>query len=175
MSPKIRLKIRIDRIKPAKIIIHLVPTKIEGNMFCSTELIRRLQIDSVRLIINSQLEVILNQATDAWGIKVTRVELKNIQPPREIEVMTKQMRAERERRQTVLEAQAHQEAVVSRAKGDKEAKVLAAEAEKEAKIAIAEGQARSIKLVYERAARAVTQSVRGGSSAGGGEIGRAHV
>ena len=100
--------------------------------------------------INSQLEVILDQATDAWGIKVTRVELKNIMPPREIEeVMTKQMRAERERRQTVLEAQAHQEAVVSRAKGDKEAKVLAAEAEKEARIAVAEGQARSIELVYQ--------------------------
>lgn len=106
--------------------------------------------------INSQLEVILDQATDAWGIKVTRVELKNIQPPREIEeVMTKQMRAERERRQTVLEAQAHQEAVVSRAKGDKEAKVLAAEAEKEAKIAIAEGQARSIELVYQAEARGI--------------------
>ena len=106
--------------------------------------------------INSQLEVILDQATDAWGIKVTRVELKNITPPREIEeVMTKQMRAERERRQTVLEAQAHQEAVVSRAKGDKEAKVLAAEAEKEAKIAIAEGQARSIEMVYEAEARGI--------------------
>ena len=106
--------------------------------------------------INSQLEVILDQATDAWGIKVTRVELKNIMPPREIEeVMTKQMRAERERRQTVLEAQAHQEAVVSRAKGDKEAKVLAAEAEKEAKIAIAEGQARSIELVYQAEAEGV--------------------
>lgn len=106
--------------------------------------------------INSQLEVILDQATDAWGIKVTRVELKNITPPREIEeVMTKQMRAERERRQTVLEAQAHQEAVVSRAKGDKEAKVLAAEAEKEAKIAIAEGQARSIELVYNAEAAGI--------------------
>ena len=57
--------------------------------------------------INQKLETILDQATDAWGIKVTRVELKNIQPPKEIaEVMTKQMRAERERRQTVLEAQA---------------------------------------------------------------------
>ena len=100
--------------------------------------------------INAQMESILDEATDKWGIKVTRVELKNITPPREIEeVMTKQMRAERERRQTVLEAQAHQEAVVSRAKGDKEAKVLAAEAEKEARIAVAEGQARSIELVYQ--------------------------
>ena len=100
--------------------------------------------------INQKLETILDQATDAWGIKVTRVELKNIQPPKEIaEVMTKQMRAERERRQTVLEAQAHQEAVVSRAEGDKKAKILAAEAERDAQIALAQGRAKSIELVYQ--------------------------
>lgn len=100
--------------------------------------------------INRKMETILDEATDAWGIKVTRVEIKNITPPKEIEeVMTKQMRAERERRQTVLEAQAHQEAVVSRAEGDKKAKILAAEAERDAQIALAEGKAKSIKLVYE--------------------------
>ncbi|MBO6159586.1 MAG: SPFH/Band 7/PHB domain protein [Firmicutes bacterium] len=100
--------------------------------------------------INQTLQLILDEATDAWGIKVTRVELKNIQPPKEIEeVMTKQMRAERERRQTVLEAQAHQEAVVSRAEGDKKAKILAAEAERDAQIALAQGRARSIELVYQ--------------------------
>ena len=100
--------------------------------------------------INQKLETILDQATHAWGIKVTRVELKNIQPPKEIaEVMTKQMRAERERRQTVLEAQAHQEAVVSRAEGDKKAKILAAEAERDAQIALAQGRAKSIELVYQ--------------------------
>jgi regulator of protease activity HflC (stomatin/prohibitin superfamily) len=105
---------------------------------------------SSRESINSQMEAILDEATDPWGIKVNRVELKNIDPPREIEeVMTKQMRAERERRQTVLEAQAHQESVVSRAEGDKKAKVLAAEAEKEAKIALAQGEAESIRLIYE--------------------------
>ncbi|MBQ6623380.1 MAG: SPFH/Band 7/PHB domain protein, partial [Mogibacterium sp.] len=105
---------------------------------------------SSREAINSQMEAILDEATDPWGIKVNRVELKNIDPPKEIEeVMTKQMRAERERRQTVLEAQAHQESVVSRAEGDKKAKVLAAEAEKEAKIALAQGEAESIRLVYE--------------------------
>lgn len=104
--------------------------------------------------INAQMEAILDEATDKWGIKVTRVELKNITPPREIEeVMTKQMRAERERRQTVLEAQAHQEAVVSRAKGDKEAKVLAAQAEKEARIALAEGEAEAIRKVAEAEAQ----------------------
>ncbi len=90
-----------------------------------------------REIINSKMQTTLDEATDPWGIKVTRVEIKNIQPPREIEeVMTKQMRAERERRQTVLEAQAHQEAVVSRAEGDKRAKILAAEAERDAQIAL---------------------------------------
>lgn len=105
---------------------------------------------SSREEINTKMEMILDQATDPWGLKVTRVELKNIDPPAEIEeVMTKQMRAERERRQTVLEAQAHQESVVSRAEGDKKAKVLAAEAEKEAKIALAQGEAESIRLVYE--------------------------
>lgn len=105
---------------------------------------------SSREEINTKMEMILDQATDPWGLKVTRVELKNIDPPAEIEeVMTKQMRAERERRQTVLEAQAHQESVVSRAEGDKKAKVLAAEAEKEAKIALAQGEAESIRLIYE--------------------------
>ncbi len=103
-----------------------------------------------REAINAKMQTVLDDATDAWGIKVTRVEIKNIQPPREIEeVMTKQMRAERERRQTVLEAQAHQEAVVSRAAGDKKAKILAAEAERDAQIALAEGKARSIELVYK--------------------------
>ena len=102
--------------------------------------------------INGRLQTILDEATDAWGLKVTRVELKNITPPKEIEdVMTTQMRAERERRQTVLEAQAHQESVVSRAEGDKKAKILAAEAEKEAQIALAEGRAKSIELVYQAA------------------------
>lgn len=100
--------------------------------------------------INAKMQMVLDEATDAWGIKVTRVEIKNIQPPQEIEeVMSKQMRAERERRQTVLEAQAHQEAVVARAEGDKQAKILAAEAERDAQIALAEGKARSIELVYQ--------------------------
>lgn len=100
--------------------------------------------------INSRMEAVLDEATDAWGIKVTRVEIKNIQPPKEIEeVMSKQMRAERERRQTVLEAKAHQEAVVSRAEGDKQAKILSAEAERDAQIALAQGRAKSIELVYE--------------------------
>ena len=106
--------------------------------------------------INRRMEEILDKATDKWGIKVTRVEVKNINPPDEIRnAMEKQMKAERERRQTVLEAQAHQEAVVSRAEGDKKAKILAAEAEKEAKIALAEGEAEAI----ERVAKAQAQGL----------------
>lgn len=80
--------------------------------------------------------------------------------------MTKQMRAERERRQTVLEAQAHQEAVVSRAEGDKKAKILAAEAERDAQIALAEGRAKSIKLVYEAEAEGIGDLNKAGISNG---------
>ena len=106
--------------------------------------------------INAQMQLVLDEATDAWGIKVTRVEIKNIQVPEDIEeVMSKQMRAERERRQTVLEAQAHQEAVVARAEGDKRAKILAAEAERDAKIALAQGQAESMRIVSEAQAQSL--------------------
>lgn len=107
-----------------------------------------------REFINSKMQSILDEATDQWGIKVTRVEIKNIQPPQSIvATMELQMKAERERRQTVLEAQAHQEAVVTRAEGDKKAKVLAAEAERDAQIALAEGKAKSIKMVYDAEAQ----------------------
>ena len=116
-------------------------------------IIGSLELDqtlSSRAEINRQMREVLDKATDEWGIKVSRVEVKNIKPPEEIEeVMTKQMRAERERRQTVLEATAHKEAVVSRAEGDKQAKLLAAEAERDAQIALAEGKAKAIQMVYE--------------------------
>lgn len=105
---------------------------------------------SSRQEINAKMETILDAATDPWGLKVTRVEIKNINPPRDIEeAMTKQMKAEREKRQAVLEAEAHKESVMKRAEGDKEAKIMAAQAEMEARIAIAKGEAESIRLTYE--------------------------
>ncbi len=138
-----------------------VESPISGlqNLAATTlrNIIGEMELDQTltgRDAINGRMQAVLDEAKDPWGIKVTRVEIKNIQPPPEIEqIMTKQMRAERERRQTVLEAQAHQEAVVSRAEGDKRAKILAAEAERDAQIALAEGRARSIKMVYEAEAQ----------------------
>jgi len=103
-----------------------------------------------RDVINAKMQGILDKATDKWGIKVNRVELKNIIPPKDIqESMEKQMKAERERRQTLLEADAHKEAVVKRAEGDRQAMVLKAEAERDAAIARATGEAESIRLKYE--------------------------
>ncbi len=118
---------------------------------------------SSRAEINNQMREVLDKATDEWGMKVSRVEVKNIKPPAEIEeVMTKQMRAERERRQTVLEAQAHKEAVVSRAEGDKKAKLLSAEAERDAAIALAEGKAKAIQLVYDAEAAGLQRIAEAG-------------
>ena len=118
---------------------------------------------SSREQINAKMSAIIDQATDDWGLRVSRTTLRSITPPREIEeVMTKQMRAERERRQTVLEAQAHQESVFARAKGDKEAKIMAAEADRDARIAMAEGQAKAIQTVYEAEAKGLRRILDAG-------------
>lgn len=118
---------------------------------------------SSRAEINARMQEILDNATDEWGLKVTRVEIKNITPPREIEeAMTKQMKAERERREAVLQAQAHKESVVTEAEGDKAAKIMAAEAERDAAIALAEGKAKSIQLVYEAEAEGLKKLANSG-------------
>ena len=100
--------------------------------------------------INSQMRVILDEATDPWGIKVNRVELKNILPPTDIQnSMEKQMKAERERRQSILQAEGTKQSAILVAQGEKEAAVLRADAEKQAAILKAEGEAQAILAVQK--------------------------
>lgn len=96
---------------------------------------------------NALMTQALDVATDQWGIKVTRVELKNIIPPKEIQqAMEKQMKAERDKREALLQAEGHKAAAITRAEGDKQAMILAAEGERDARIARAEGEAKAILL-----------------------------
>lgn len=109
-----------------------------------------------RDVVNSKLRVILDEATDPWGIKVNRVELKNILPPREIQdAMEKQMKAERERRESILRAEGEKKSAILIAEGEKEAKILSAEAAKEAAILQAEAEKQSKIKIAEGDAEAV--------------------
>jgi len=105
---------------------------------------------SGREIINTKLREELDKATDQWGVKVTRVEIQKIDPPREIQdAMAKQMKAEREKRAMILEAEGMKQSAILKAEGEKEAKVRKAEGEKTAQILMAEGQAEAIRKVVE--------------------------
>ena len=107
-----------------------------------------------RDIINTRTREILDEATDPWGIKVNRVELKNIIPPKEIQAaMEKQMKAEREKREKILIAEGEKESAIRVAEGEKEAAILRAEAKKQAAIKEAEGQAQAILAVQEATAK----------------------
>lgn len=109
-----------------------------------------------RDVINSKIRVILDEATDAWGIKVNRVELKNIIPPTEIQdSMEKQMKAERERRAKILDAEGEKRSAILIAEGQKESAVLRAEAIKETKIREAQGEAEAILSVQRAVADAI--------------------
>ena len=106
--------------------------------------------------INAQMKSIIDEATDAWGIKVNRVEVKNIIPPRDIqEAMEKQMRAERQKREAILVAEGEKQSSILRAEGEKETMILRANAEKESAIAKAEGQAQAVKLLNEARAASI--------------------
>lgn len=110
-----------------------------------------------RDVINSKIRVILDEATDAWGIKVNRVELKNIIPPAEIQdSMEKQMKAERERRAKILDAEGEKRSAILIAEGQKESAVLRAEAVRETKIREAQGEAEAILSVQ----RALADSIK---------------
>ncbi len=135
-------------------------TAIE-NLTATTlrNLIGDLELDETltsRDIINTKMRAILDEATDPWGIKVGRVEVKNIIPPKDIqEAMEKQMRAERERRESILKAEGEKRSAILTAEGEKEATILNATAKKEAMIAEAEGKAKAMEAIYEAQARGI--------------------
>ena len=128
------------------------PISALSNLAATTlrNIVGELELDGTltsRDTINGKMTTILDDATDKWGIKVHRVELKNIIPPTEIQnAMEKQMKAERDRRETMLQAEGHKAAAITRAEGDKQAMILAAEGERDARIARAEGEAKAIYL-----------------------------
>ena len=142
------------RIFDAKLFAYGVVNPISAleNLTATTlrNIVGELELDGTltsRDTINGKMTAILDDATDQWGIKVTRVELKNIIPPSEIQsAMEKQMKAERDRRETLLQAEGHKAAAITRAEGDKQAMILAAEGERDARIARAEGEAKAIFL-----------------------------
>ena len=106
--------------------------------------------------VNTKMRAILDEATDPWGIKINRVELKNIMPPAEIQdAMERQMKAERERREAILKAEGEKKASILQAEGDKEAAILRAEAKKEAAIREADGKAQAIIRVQQAVAEGI--------------------
>ena len=131
------------RIYDAKLYAYgaVNPMSALENLTATTlrNIVGELELDGTltsRDTINGKMTTILDEATDQWGIKVSRVELKNIIPPAEIQnAMEKQMKAERDRRETLLQAEGHKAAAITRAEGDKQAMILAAEGDRDARIA----------------------------------------
>ncbi len=134
-------------ISDPKLAIANLSTTTLRNIIGDLELDQTL---TSRDIINGKMRLILDEATDAWGIKVNRVELKNIKPPVEIQnAMERQMKAERERREAILRAEGEKKSAVLVAEGEKESAILRAEAAKQTMIKEAEGQAEAILKVNE--------------------------
>ncbi|MFQ9921858.1 MAG: SPFH domain-containing protein [Beduini sp.] len=139
-------------VRPINAIENLTATTLR-NIIGDLELDETL---TSRDLINAKMRSILDEATDPWGIKVHRVEVKNIIPPRDIqEAMEKQMRAERERREAILQAEGKKTAAILTAEGEKESTILRAEADKEAKITRATGEAEALRLVFEAQAKGI--------------------
>ncbi|MBQ7348793.1 MAG: SPFH/Band 7/PHB domain protein [Clostridia bacterium] len=143
------------------------PIRAIENLTATTlrNLVGELELDGTltsRDTVNSKMRMILDEATDPWGIKINRVELKNILPPKDIQqAMEKQMRAERERREAILKAEGEKRSNILVAEGEKEAMILRAEARKAAVIAEAEGQASAIKLINEANPNAAYLTIKG--------------
>ena len=134
------------------------PISAIENLTATTlrNIIGELELDETltsRDLINGKMCVILDEATDQWGIKINRIEVKNIIPPKDIqEAMEKQMRAERERREAILRAEGEKKSSILIAEGEKESAILRAEAQKESQIKLAEGEAEAILKVQEATA-----------------------
>ncbi|MBE5756357.1 MAG: SPFH/Band 7/PHB domain protein [Clostridiales bacterium] len=143
------------------------PIRAIENLTATTlrNLVGELELDETltsRDTVNSKMRAILDEATDPWGIKINRVELKNILPPKDIQdAMEKQMRAERERREAILKAEGEKRSNILVAEGEKEALILRAEARKQAAIAEAEGTATAIKMINEANPNAAYITLRG--------------
>ncbi len=151
------------QITDAKLFTYGVENPINAieNLTATTlrNIIGELELDETltsRDIINSKMRSILDEATDPWGIKVNRVEVKNILPPHDIqEAMEKQMRAERERREKILQAEGEKKSAVLIAEGEKESAILRAEAKKEAQIKEAEGEAEALLKIKTAEAKGI--------------------
>ncbi len=176
---KDNVKMQIDtvvfyQITDCKLFAYGVANPISAieNLTATTlrNIIGELELDETltsRDVINTKMRAILDEATDPWGIKINRVELKNIMPPREIqEAMEKQMKAERERREAILiaegekhsailVAEGQKESAILKAEAEKQSAILKAEAEKEARIRLAEGEAEAILKVQEATANGI--------------------
>ncbi len=144
-------------------------TAIE-NLTATTlrNIIGDLELDQTltsRDVINTKMRSILDEATDPWGIRINRVELKNIMPPKEIqEAMEKQMKAERERRESILKAEGEKKSAILLAEGEKESAILRADAEKQVRILEAEGQAEAILKVQQATAEGIKLINEAGAS-----------
>lgn len=161
------------RIFDAKLYTYGVvnPINALANLTATTlrNIVGELELDGTltsRDTINGKMTAILDEATDQWGMKVSRVELKNIIPPAEIQsAMEKQMKAERDRRETLLQAEGHKAAAITRAEGDKMAMILAAEGERDARIARAEGEAKALLLAKKAEADGIRAIREAGADA----------
>ncbi|MBQ9103727.1 MAG: SPFH/Band 7/PHB domain protein [Clostridia bacterium] len=157
------------QVTDAKLFTYGVESPIRAieNLTATTlrNLVGELELDGTltsRDTVNSKMRIILDEATDPWGIKINRVELKNILPPKDIQqAMEKQMRAERERREAILRAEGEKRSNVLVAEGEKEAMILRAEAKKAAMIAEAEGTASAIKMINDANPNAAYITLKG--------------
>lgn len=147
------------------------PVRAIENLTATTlrNIVGELELDETltsRDTVNTKMRVILDEATDPWGIKINRVELKNILPPKDIQdAMEKQMRAERERREQILRAEGEKRSSILVAEGEKQAKILRAQADKEAKILAAEGEKATLIAEAEGESQAIAMINKANPSA----------